>query len=249
MRIVSFSQAASEWIRCFGGGNDLIGSAVDAGEPDGPDWLADLQPEVVVLDATSQEKVRSPACREEVTRLHGKKPVFLTFAPVSLKQVLDGALRIGQAIGRGGEAMQWIAGAEAHLHRTREKLGLHRRMDETVLPSVAVLHAGELLKAAGHWVPDMITLAGGRSILNVRGAPPVEITSDDMIAANPDIVVLADLNTPVGESPAPAEIKGIEPARIHRMDGAGWLDWPGPRVYSATERLALLLHQPSKGER
>ncbi|HET6569657.1 MAG TPA: ABC transporter substrate-binding protein [Rhodothermales bacterium] len=237
MRIVSFSPAATDWIRTFGAGGELAALPGQAAMPDDAGWLERVAPDVVVVDAQTYAQPSWSETEAELAARKGKPADVLVFTPTTLKQVLDGALRIGRAIGRGDAAMRWIAGAEARLQSLRQRLSLHRRVDEDLLPTVVVLRQPDPPVVAGYWVPDMVALAGGRSLLAGKGMPPIEMPWEAVLRADPDIVVLASGDT-----------KANGHDHIYYVDGTGWLDLAGPRIYSGIEKLAAICAERKVGK-
>lgn len=260
MRIASFSPAATEWICVFGAGAELVARS-------NPDAMADyreevrlLRPDLVVLDAAPAGEQMLPDLEMDLTTADGARPGVLVFSPTTLKQVLDGALRIGHAIGRSDMAMPWIAHAEASLHRMRTSLGLHRRVDEDVLPTVALLKGLEPPTVAGYWVPDMIAMAGGRATLTRAGRPHGAISQETILEADPDIILLACGNTGTADGHRHSddqeplrrfgnELRAGKNGYLYCVDGGGWVDYPGPQIYRAIEKLAAIFAERRRGKR
>ena len=106
--------------------------------------------------------------------------------------------------------------------------------------------------AAGNWVPELVALAGGTDLLGKPGAHSHWITWDDVIAADPDAVVLTPcgftLDRVVAEAEAPAirnrlaMLRAWREGRVHAVDGHHLFNRPGPRLVDSLEVLAELLH-------
>jgi iron complex transport system substrate-binding protein len=106
--------------------------------------------------------------------------------------------------------------------------------------------------AAGNWVPELVSLAGGRDVLGKPGEHSYWITWDDVIAADPDIVILVPcgftLDRVVAEAEAPAirnrlkMLRAFRTGRIYAVDGHHLFNRPGPRLVDSLEVLAEILH-------
>jgi iron complex transport system substrate-binding protein len=95
--------------------------------------------------------------------------------------------------------------------------------------------------AAGHWVPELVELAGGRDVLGRAGRPSYPTTWDEVWAREPELVVAA----PCGfdEERAAREADGIAfPCPAVAVDSNAYYARPGPRVADAVAQLAHLFH-------
>jgi iron complex transport system substrate-binding protein len=106
--------------------------------------------------------------------------------------------------------------------------------------------------AAGNWVPELVALAGGHDVLGKPGAHSHWITWDDVIAADPDVVILVPcgftLDRVVAEAEAPAirnrlkMLRAFRAGRVYAIDGHHLFNRPGPRLIDSLEVLAEILH-------
>jgi iron complex transport system substrate-binding protein len=96
--------------------------------------------------------------------------------------------------------------------------------------------------AAGHWVPEMVDLAGGDEVLGRPRERSYATTWAAVAAAAPQLVVLApcgfDLERTVSEAGAVPAMG----ARVVAVDGDAAYSRPGPRVAEGVAQLAHLLH-------
>ena len=105
---------------------------------------------------------------------------------------------------------------------------------------------------AGHWVPELVRIAGGEPLLSATGAASKTIDLDALIAAAPDVVVVQacgfDLETTRAAWAARPELARrlastpTKPPRVFLTDGATYFNRPGPRLVESAELLAALLH-------
>jgi len=119
-------------------------------------------------------------------------------------------------------------------------------------PTVAMLEWLDPPMAAGNWVPELVAHAGGHDVLGKPGEHSHWITWDDVIAADPDVVILVPcgftLDRVVGEAEAPAirnrlkMLRAFRTGRVHAVDGHHLFNRPGPRLVDSLEVLAELLH-------
>ena len=165
----------------------------------------------------------------------------LTIDPHTLEEVLESFVTIGAAVGREQEGRDL---AEDQRRRLRE-IGV--RTHRLAKPRVLFLEWTDPPFAPGHWIPEMILLAGGIPLLGTPGEKSRRITWDQARAADPDVVVVAPCGYDLaGASALAGELvaSGVLPAGlpVHAVDAnASWAR-PGTRLVDGVEELARLLH-------
>src|SRR5688572_27950375 len=101
----------------------------------------------------------------------------------SLAEILDDILRVGRATKRESVARTLT-------HTLRERVVQVGTGESWYLPRVVCLESFEPLYVAGHWVPEMVTLAGGFDVLGRKGEPSHKVAWRNVIDANPDVILL-----------------------------------------------------------
>jgi iron complex transport system substrate-binding protein len=162
--------------------------------------------------------------------------------PTSLGDVLDGILRVAKATGADERGDDVVAGLRARLEAVRRATS-----DVTARPRTFALEWGDPPFNGGHWVPEMIDIAGGECILGAPGVPSTRLTWESIAAAAPDVVVFMpcgyDLDAaceqagPLLEQPALAAIDSLLV-----VDANAHFSRPGPRLVDGVEILAAALH-------
>jgi iron complex transport system substrate-binding protein len=94
---------------------------------------------------------------------------------------------------------------------------------------------------AGHWLPEMIELAGGEDVLGRRGESSRSTSWEDVLALEPELVIVGPCGFDVQE--AAARAAGLElPCPGVAVDGDAYYSRPGPRLAAGVRQLAHLLH-------
>jgi iron complex transport system substrate-binding protein len=97
---------------------------------------------------------------------------------------------------------------------------------------------------AGHWLPEMIELAGGIDVLGTAGRPSHATTWETVIAAAPELVIFAPCG--FGADAAAERAAGIRlPCPAVAVDGDSYFSRPAPRLADGVAQLAHLLHPGS----
>lgn len=202
-----------------------------------------LQPDLIVTQSLCEVCAVGP---DEVGRaLHslGSRPKVVTLEPTTLEEVLEAILTVGQAAGHTAAAEELVAGLRRRIEAVRQ-----RTARRAVRPRVAFLEWADPPMSGGHWNPELVELAGGRDGLGSPGVPSRRVSWDDVLAWQPEVLVLAccGLDEARGrlelemlrQRPGFADLPCARSGRIAVMDGVGLFSRPGPSLVESLERLA-----------
>lgn len=169
------------------------------------------------------------------------EPTVISLDPSTLGEVLADVPRLAQAAGapEAGEAL-----VEELAERIDE---VEYAIDtEYARPRVAALEWLDPLWIGGHWVPQMIELAGGEDLLGLPGEKSRTATWEELAAMRPEIVI----SMPCGyyaeqaaaETLAQRDRLAALGARVVAVDAAAYFSRPGPRLVDGIELLGHLFH-------
>jgi iron complex transport system substrate-binding protein len=172
----------------------------------------------------------------------------LTIDPHTLGEVLDSVLTLGDATGRRAEAERLVQTLRARLDAVAQRVADRAR----AAPRVLLLEWTDPPFAPGHWVPEMITHAGGAPTVGAAGQKSVRVTWEQALAGDPELVVCAPCGYDLTGSAALAEQligSGVLPAGlpVWAVDANASFARPGPRLVDGVEHLAAVFagEQPS----
>lgn len=205
--------------------------------------LRALKPDVILTQSQCAVCAVTPADLEEsLSCWMGAAPVMVSLAPDDLSDVWGDFLSVGEAVEAPREAAEAVA-------RLRERLAtLERRVAARARPRVAAIEWIEPLMAAGNWVPELVRMAGGEPLFAAAGQHSPWLAWDDLIAADPDVIVLmpcgyqipqtlADLK-PILDHPGWKGLSAVRNHRVFAADGHHFFNRPGPRLVESAEILA-----------
>ena len=223
----------------------LVSASIGGGQPLyrlDTDAIGDLRPDLVLAqDLCAVCAVPSGHVNQALDVL-GCQAEVISLDPSSLDEVLDGVLQVGKAAGVQQRAHEVVAGLRERLASVQAAVeGLER-------PRVFALEWGDPPFNGGHWVPEMLQLAGAEAVLACPGAPSVRVTWAQIEAVAPQVVVFMPcgygLQAAVEEASRSLlgrpELAGAE--AIVAVDASAFFSRPGPRLVDGVELLAAALH-------
>jgi iron complex transport system substrate-binding protein len=203
--------------------------------------LRELAPDLIVTQAVCDVCAVSFDDVVEVAARLPSRPRVVQQDPSSLAEVLEDVSRLGAAIGIEERAAQLRAELERRLAAVRAAVA------GAPTPRVIALEWLDPPFVGGHWIPEMIELAGGKDLVGTAGAKSVEVEWGRLAGLDPDLVVVMPCGWYLDDSRAQAlehreRIAALGAARVFAVDAASTYSRPGPRLVDGTELLAHLLH-------
>ena len=203
--------------------------------------FADIDPDLIVTQDLCAVCAVDVSEVEDALAHLGCRAEVVTLDPMRLDEVVTSIGAVGTATGRGTAAAQLMAALRARLDRLSARLvGVSPRR-------TLVLEWTDPPFSAGHWVPDMVTAAGGVEVLGRPGERSEAVTWDRVQAADADVVVVSPCGFRLDGAVALAgEVAraGHLPvgAEVWAVDADAYVVRPGPRLVDGCEMLAAVLH-------
>jgi iron complex transport system substrate-binding protein len=203
--------------------------------------LAELEVDLIVTQAVCEVCAVSYDDVVAVAARLPSRPQVLSLDPSTLGEVLSDVDRLAEAARTPGAGRDLRAGLEARLAEVRDRVAGAPR------PTVLALEWLDPPFLGGHWVPEMIELAGGEPLLSGAGEKSREVGWEELHGIRPDVAVVMPCGYYVEESSRQAQensdqLAALEAKRIWAVDAASSFSRPGPRLADGVELLAHLLH-------
>jgi iron complex transport system substrate-binding protein len=208
--------------------------------------LEEIAPDLILTQNLCQ--VCAPSGNEVSKLLNAltKRPQILWLTPRTLAEIAENVRDLGAATGRLREAEELIKEGRARLEKIA---AVTRKL--SVRPRVFCIEWIDPVYASGHWMPEMVGIAGGVDALAREGADSVRISWDDVLKWSPEVLIV----TPCGFNleqvleqapqlfayPGWKELPAVREGRVYAVDANSYFARPGPRVVEGTELLAHLI--------
>lgn len=225
---------------------DLVTQALAVYEVD-PAALSELAPDVIltqdqcVVCAVSLSDVERAVC--ETTGLNAK---IVSLKPHSMADVYRDIQAVADAFQQSGRG-------EALITSMRHRVSCIQNVTaERYRPRVAFIEWMDPLMSCGHWMPELVSIAGGESLFGEQGATSPYITWQQLAESDPDIIIVAPCGYAIAQTtkeldllttnPLWPGLRAVADGNVFVADGNAYFNRPGPRLVETAEMMAEILH-------
>jgi iron complex transport system substrate-binding protein len=216
------------------------------------DLLRQLQPELILTQDLCHVCAITSDDLREIAETMDPAPQIVSTQPHTLDDMLDTIDQVGQAAGR-------TATAEAVTN------ALRRRIDRVRSAVSRIEHRSRVVclewldppMVAGHWVPEMVEIAGGVDLIGKPGEASFEISWQDVVDADPEVIVMMPCGLSVQNAAAEAarlaegdllipeaieQTSAVRESHVCAVDSSSYFSRPGPRLINGLEILTGIFH-------
>ena len=207
--------------------------------------LVDLEPDIVLTQMLCEVCAVPHSLVQGALPAFRHRPKILSLEPANFADVLSSIKTVGDHTDRVAEARVLISDLRSHVDRIA--ISAASRLPVRML----CLEWLDPPWSAGHWVPDMVGLAGGVEVLGASRQPSRRVTWQNVINAEPEVIVMAlcgfDLDRTLYEirqTGLPDGLRGlsaVQNGRFYAVDGSAYFTRPGPRLVDGIEILAEIM--------
>ena len=205
------------------------------------EWtLEELEVDLIVTQAVCQVCAVSYDDVAAVASRLPTEPAVLSLDPSTIGEVLADLPRLAEVVSEQAAGEQLAADLGDRLEAVQSAV------EGAPRPRVAALEWLDPVFIGGHWVPQMIELAGGEDSLGLPGEKSRTASWDEVEAARPQVVISMLCGLYAEEAAAETmrwrRRLGLLGATVHAVDAAAYFSRPGPRLVDGVELLGHLLH-------
>ena len=211
--------------------------------------LRELVPDLILTQNLCQ--VCAPSGNEvsQVIKALPQAPQILWLTPQSLSEIFDNVRELGAATNR-------MAEAEALVNDCRRRLDILAQRTSAVSyrPRVFCMEWLDPVYASGHWVPELVKIAGGIDELGRERGESVRVSWDDIAAWAPEVLIIMPCGFNLQQTMKQVwsvfayrsspffDLPAVRNGRVYAVDANSFFARPGPRVVEGAELLAQLIH-------
>jgi iron complex transport system substrate-binding protein len=208
--------------------------------------FADLDPTLVLTQDLCAVCAVDVGEVDDALAYLGCRADVLTLDPMTLDEVIESVGDVGRATGTAARADEIVVDLRRRLAAVATSVAGAPR------PRTLVLEWTDPAFTAGHWVPDLVTAAGGDCVLGRAGAPSSGADWDDVRACGTDVVIVSPCGYRLDGAAELADDmirRDVLPpgAQVWAVDADAIVVRPGPRVVDGVETFAAILHPDRVG--
>jgi len=211
--------------------------------------LARLRPDLILTQELCQVCAPSYTLVKQAAKIVDAEVRITSLEPRGLSDILDNILLVGDLTGTAERARTIV-------DQLRRRIAAVRRVvADAPRPRVTCIEWLDPIFVGGHWVPEMVEIAGGRDVLGKTGEPSHVVEWAQVVEARPDVVVLMPCGFSVPRTrreldllttrPGWTALPAVRSGRVYLTDASAYFNRPGPRIATGLEILASILHPGS----
>ena len=202
--------------------------------------LEALRPDLILTQELCEVCAVSYPIVERAVRRLGSSPQLVSLEPETIEDVFENIRVVGRLAGRSAIAERVCDSLRRRVAAVEQRVaGRPRRR-------VVCLEWVDPPFNCGHWTPELVTIAGGDERLGVARQPAHLIDWQQVIDADPEVVVVMACGFSLDRSLREVETAGGRfealRAQIWVVDGNAFFSRPGPRLVDSVEIMAGILH-------
>jgi len=207
--------------------------------------LKNADPDLIVAQGICE--VCSPYTREinRAVTLLGGKPEVIILDPKNLDDILQNVIQIGDKVQRQENAKNFVA-------KLQKRIDFIKNTQLSSRPKVLCIEWLDPLYTAGHWVPQMVDIAGGINGISSTGEKSRRMEVDEIVKFDPDIVILMPCGFDLLRTKTEYEkllenekwrkLRAVTQGQIYAVNANEYFSKPGPRTVTGLEILAKIIH-------
>jgi len=212
------------------------------------DLLEELKPDLIVTQDLCHVCAATPQELGAVLAQISVQPEVLSLDPLDLGDVWRDILWVGEATGRRERAQKFVENIGAHLAQIEVDAASFRSQ-----PKAVVLEWLDPFYVGGHWVPEMVTAAGGVDVLGRAKKASRRVTMQEIVAAAPEVLFIAPCGYDAEKARKeylsrtwPREwqmVPAVRDGRVFALDANAYVSRPAGRLVTGIEAMAKCLHR------
>jgi len=213
--------------------------------------LKEAHPDLIISQETCEVCAAYTDQVNKALKILQKKPILHSIDPHNLQEIINSVVELGKILGKETKAKEIIDSLEKRIQNVK-KLQNNKR------PRVLAIEWIEPFFTAGHWIPEMIQIAGGINMISKIGEHSRRLDFKEVAESDPEIIIMmpcgfdtkrtiSEYNNILKENKKWNSLKAVKNNQIFAVDGNSFFSKPSIRTIEGLEILAKII-QPDKFE-
>ena len=213
--------------------------------------LIDANPDLIISQETCEVCAAYTNQIQSALEILPQKPQLYSMDPHNLREILESVTELGEILKKEEKALEIVNSLQTRIKKLKN-------LDYKKPPRVLAIEWIEPFFTAGHWIPEMIELAGGINLISKIGEHSRRMSMDEIETSDPDIVILmpcgfdtvrtlSEYESILKKNPAWNSLKAVKNNQIYIVDANSFFSKPSIRTIDGLEILAKIIY-PEKFE-
>jgi iron complex transport system substrate-binding protein len=215
-------------------------------------FLKELRPDIIVAQGICE--VCSPFTKEikRAISILGYNPELIILDPSNISDILDNIYEVSKSVGKIKDGQNLVKSLEDKINKIKKIIELKHKKD---LPKILCLEWLDPFFTAGHWVPEMVEIAGGINGLSKPKEQSKRTSIEEIKKFDPDKIILMPCGfnidrtineyknntTTLNKNQEWNNLKAIKNNELYVVDAGSYFSKPGPRTITGIEILAKII--------
>jgi iron complex transport system substrate-binding protein len=213
-------------------------------------FLKELKPDIIIAQGICE--VCSPFTKEikRAVSILGYKPKVIILDPHNISDILDSISEIAHMVGKIKEGQNLVKTLEDKINSVKR---ITKVKNAANLSRILCLEWIDPFFTAGHWVPEMVEIAGGLNGLSKSNEQSRRTSLEEIKEFDPDKIILMPCgfnidrtikeykNTTLNENQEWNNLRAIKNNELYVVDAGSYFSKPGPRTITGIEILAKII--------
>ncbi|MEK9681618.1 MAG: cobalamin-binding protein [Nitrosopumilus sp.] len=208
--------------------------------------LVDADPDLIISQETCEVCAAYTNQVNKAIEILDKKPRIHSINPHNVSEIIDSVIRLGDILEEKSRAKLISNSLKDRIQKVQNKISDNR-------PKIIAIEWIEPFFTAGHWVPEMIEIAGGKNLISKTGEHSRKMSFEEISNSDPDIIILMpcgfDTNRTISEYKEILQnnekwnsLKAVKNQSIYAVDANSFFSKPSIRTIEGIEILAKIIH-------
>jgi iron complex transport system substrate-binding protein len=219
--------------------------------------LREAKPDLIIAQGVCE--VCAPFSKEinRAASILNYKPDILILDPHDLDDIMTSIMDIAERVGRETEGRNLVVSLQKRIDNVRTRVGQRRisrgEVHNSNKPRVLCIEWIDPFFTAGHWVPQMVEIAGGINGLSSRAQPSRRMYEiNEIIKFNPDKIILLPCGFDIDRTIREAKrletndkwrsLQCVQKNEVYAVNAGAYFSKPGPRTITGLEVLAKIIN-------
>ncbi len=213
--------------------------------------LIESNPDLIISQETCEVCAAYTNQVNKALQILQKKPMLYSMDPHNLNEIINSVTELGKILGNEMKAKEITNSLEKRIQNIK-------KTENDKKPKVLAIEWIEPFFTAGHWIPEMIQIAGGVNMISKIGEHSRRLDFQEVIKSDPDIIIMMpcgfdtkrtilEYNNILKENKIWNSLKAVKNGQIFAVDANSFFSKPSIRTIDGLEILAKII-QPDKFE-